>query len=87
MRVLVTGHAGYIGTHTCVALQQKGHEVLVFDNFSNSSPIALDRIKLITNRSIEFIEGDIRDQTLLLKGMREFAPEAVMHFAGLKAVG
>jgi UDP-glucose 4-epimerase len=87
MRVLVTGGAGYIGTHTCVALLQSNHEVLVIDNLSNSSPVAIDRIKLITNRSIEFIEGDIRNHALLLKTMREFSPEAIIHFAGLKAVG
>jgi len=87
MRVLVTGGAGYIGTHTCVALLQNNHEVLVFDNLSNSSPVAIDRISLITNRSVEFIEGDIRDNALLIKVMREFSPEAVIHFAGLKAVG
>ena len=87
MRVLVTGGAGYIGTHTCVALLQKNHEVLVIDNLSNSSPVAIDRVKLITSQSIGFIEGDIRDQALLLKVMKEFAPEAVIHFAGLKAVG
>jgi len=87
MRILVTGGAGYIGTHTCVALLQSNHEVLVFDNLSNSSPGAIDRIKLITNKSVEFIEGDIRDHALLLQVVREFSPEAVIHFAGLKAVG
>lgn len=87
MRVLVTGGAGYIGTHTCVALLQSNHEVLVIDNLSNSSLVAIDRIKLIANRSFEFIEGDIRDHALLLKIMKKFSPEAVIHFAGLKAVG
>ena len=87
MRVLVTGGMGYIGAHACVALLEKDHEVLILDNLSNSSLVVLDRIKLITSCSIEFIEGDIRDQTPLLKVMREFKPEAVMHFAGLKAVG
>jgi len=86
MRVLVTGGTGYIGAHACVALLQKDHEVLVLDNLSNSSPVVIDRIQLITKRSIEFIEGDIRDQALLLKVMSEFKPEVVMHFAGLKAV-
>jgi len=87
MRVLVTGGAGYIGTHTCVSLLEKNHEVLVFDNLSNSSPVALDRVKLITKKSFEFIEGDIRDQTTLLKVIRDFLPDAVIHFAGLKSVG
>jgi UDP-glucose 4-epimerase len=68
-------------------LLKKNHEVLVFDNFSNSSPVPLDRVKLITNTSIKFVEGDIRDQVLLLEVMREFVPDAVIHFAGLKAVG
>mgnify|MGYP006110453041 CR=1 FL=1 len=69
MRVLVTGGAGYIGTHACVALLENKHEVLVVDNLSNSSSLALDRIKLITNRPIKFIEGDVRDQKLLSKLM------------------
>ena len=86
MRVLVTGGAGYIGSHTCVSLLENKHDVLVFDNLSNSSQIALERVKCITKRSLEFVEGDIRDQATLLKVMRGFAPDAVIHFAGLKAV-
>jgi UDP-glucose 4-epimerase len=87
MRVLVTGGAGYVGTHVCVALLENNHEVLVYDNLSNSSLVALERVKLIANRSVEFIEGDIRDQALLSKVIKEFSPDAVIHFAGLKAVG
>ena len=86
MKILVTGGAGYIGAHTCVELLKKGHEVLVFDNLLNSSSIALDRVKLITNQSLKFIEGDVRDYAVLSRVMKEFVPEAVMHFAGLKAV-
>ena len=86
MRVLVTGGAGYIGTHTCVELLANGHQVLVLDNLSNSSLLALDRVKWITNRPIEFVQGDVRDYALLSNVMKEFVPEVVMHFAGLKAV-
>ena len=86
MRILVTGGAGYIGAHTCVELLETGHEVLVFDNLSNSYSIVLDRLREITNRSIQFVEGDIRDYECLSKAMQEFLPEAVIHFAGLKAV-
>ena len=72
------GGTGYEGTHACVALLANKHEVFVVDNLSNSSSLALDRIKLITNRPIKFIEGDVRNQKLLLKLMKEFAPEAVL---------
>ena len=87
MRVLVTGGAGYIGSHTCVELLDAGHEVFVIDNLCNGHEIALDRVRGITNRDLQFMNADIRDTDALLKAFNTFKPEAVIHFAGLKAVG
>ena len=87
MRVLVTGGAGYIGSHTCVELLKAGHEVFVIDNLSNGHEAALDRIRLITNCELQFMNADIRDTVALDKIFNIFQPEAVIHFAGLKAVG
>ena len=87
MKILVTGGAGYIGTHTCVELQQKGYEVVVIDNFSNSSPKALQRVQQITGKHVEFYEGDVRDAKLLDKIFTDHKIDWVIHFAGLKAVG
>lgn len=86
-RVFVTGGAGYIGTHTVLQLLAEGHDVCVFDNFANSSPVALDRVRQLTNRDLSVIAGDIRDPNGLGKALFDFAPDAVIHFAGLKAVG
>ena len=86
-RVFVTGGAGYIGTHTLVQLLGQRHEVCVFDNYSNSSPVALERVRRLTNSDFMQVEGDIRDEGAMLAAMREFRPDAVIHFAGLKAVG
>ena len=87
MNVLVTGGAGYIGSHTCVELLQKGHEVVVVDNLRNSNPKSLKRVKQITGKSVKFYEGDVRDEALLDRIFRENAIDCVIHFAGLKAVG
>jgi len=87
MRVLVTGGAGYIGSHTCVELLEAGHEVFVVDNLSNGHEAALERVRGITNCELQFINADIRDANALDKIFKNFKPEAVMHFAGLKAVG
>ncbi|MCC5957623.1 MAG: UDP-glucose 4-epimerase GalE [Natronohydrobacter sp.] len=87
MRILVTGGAGYIGSHTLLQLLRKPHEVLVLDNFSNSTPEALKRVKQLANADFEICEGDIQDGTRLDTAFRAFRPEAVIHFAGLKAVG
>ncbi len=87
MRVLVTGGAGYIGSHTLVELLGQGHVALVVDNFSNGSPVALDRVRALTNGAFDVVECDIRDTMRLSATAREFKPEAVIHFAGLKAVG
>lgn len=84
--ILVTGGAGYIGTHTCVQLLEAGHEVVVLDNFSNSKPEALRRVKKITSRTPLLIEGDILDREKLDQALR-YPIKAVVHFAGLKAVG
>ena len=87
MRVLVTGGAGYIGSHTCVELLNAGHEVFVIDNLSNGHEIALERVRNITNCELQFMNADIRDSNALDKVFNNFKPEAVIHFAGLKAVG
>ncbi len=87
MRILVTGGAGYIGSHTLVELLLAGHEAHVVDSFANSSPEALARVRLLTNRGFGFTRADIRDASAMADVARDFAPEAVIHFAGLKAVG
>lgn len=87
MKILVTGGAGYIGTHTCVELLAAGHEVVVVDNLSNSRRQALTRVQALSDRSLTFIEGDIRDQALIEAVLRTHGCTAVVHFAGLKAVG
>jgi len=85
--ILVTGGAGYIGSHTCVELLNAGHELVVFDNFCNSHPEALARVEKITGRKLNVVKGDIRDQGALEEAIRRFNCTAVIHFAGLKAVG
>lgn len=87
MKILVTGGAGYIGTHTDVELLNKGYEVVVLDNLSNSSPVALDRVKQITGKDVVFYQGDVRDRQLVEKIFTEQQIDWVIHFAGLKAVG
>ncbi|MFG6488133.1 UDP-glucose 4-epimerase GalE [Roseateles sp. BYS78W] len=87
MRVLVTGGAGYIGSITTLQLLEAGHEVLVLDNFSNAKPAVLARIAQLAGRAPAFAEGDVRDGALLRRLLAEQGIEAVMHFAGLKAVG
>lgn len=85
--VLVTGGAGYIGSHTVAELIQAGFSPIVLDNLSNSSPISLERVAQITGVSVEFIQGDILDEALLFDIFTRYQPTAVVHFAGLKAVG
>jgi len=87
MRVLVTGGAGYIGSHTCVELLEAGHEVFVVDNLCNGHEAALERVRGITNRELQFTNADIRDANALNNIFNTFKPEAVIHFAGVKAVG
>ncbi len=85
--ILVTGGAGYIGSHTCVELLNAGCEVTVFDNFSNSHPESLARVQRITGKTLRLIRGDCRDRAALVAALRESSAIAVIHFAGLKAVG
>jgi UDP-glucose 4-epimerase len=84
--ILVTGGAGYIGSHTCVALLAAGEPVVVFDNFSNSSPVALERVRQISGKSLNVVEGDVRDQDAIEKVLAQYSCKAVVHFAGLKSV-
>ena len=84
--ILVTGGAGYIGSHACVALLAAGEEVVVFDNFSNSNPLSLERVREISGKSLAVVEGDVRDQGALETVLAEYRCTAVMHFAGLKSV-
>jgi UDP-glucose 4-epimerase len=87
MKILVTGGAGYIGSHTCVELLETGHEVFVVDNLCNGHETALERVRGITNCELQFMNADIRDLNVLDSIFNDFKPEAVIHFAGLKAVG
>ncbi len=86
-RILLTGGAGYIGSHTGVELLHAGHEIVVFDNFSNSHPEVLDRIEQITGKSVNLVRGDIRNQTEIEAAITTHGCQAVIHFACLKAVG
>ncbi|MFC1399536.1 UDP-glucose 4-epimerase GalE [Acinetobacter lactucae] len=86
-KILVTGGAGYIGSHTCVELLQAGHEVIVFDNLSNSSEESLNRVQDIAQKSLTFVHGDIRNADELDRVFQAHTIDAVIHFAGLKAVG
>ncbi len=87
MKILVTGGAGYIGSHTAVELLNSGHEVIVADNLSNSSEKALDRVKEITGKDLTFYNVDLRDKDALQDLFDKEDIDAVIHFAGLKAVG
>lgn len=87
MNVLVTGGAGYIGSHTCVELLEAGHQVIVLDNLYNASEEALNRVREITGKPVKFYKGDIADAPLLEKIFEEDKPDVCIHFAGLKAVG
>ncbi len=85
--ILVTGGAGYIGSHTCVELLNAGHDVTVLDNFCNSQIEALERVQRITGKKPALVEGDIRDSATLVQTLQRSRASAVIHFAGLKAVG
>lgn len=87
MNILLTGGTGYIGSHTAVVLTEAGHRVVLFDNFANSQPAVLDRLARILGEAPAFVQGDIRDTDALEATLRTYAIDAVIHFAGLKAVG
>jgi len=85
--VLVTGGAGYIGSHTCVELSEAGYDFVVYDNLSNSSQEALKRVEKIIGKKVPFVYGDIRDKKTLRELFSRYSIDSVIHFAGLKAVG
>ena len=87
MAILVTGGAGYIGSHTCVQMLAAGHHVVVVDNLSNSSPESLNRVAQISGKTFPFIQADIRDKAAMREIFKAHTITAVVHFAGLKAVG
>ena len=87
MAILVTGGAGYIGSHTCIEMLNAGYEVVVIDNLDNSNQESLARVEKITGKSVKFYKDDVRDKDALRKIFKENKIEAVIHFAGLKAVG
>lgn len=85
LKILVCGGAGYIGSHTCVALGQLGHEVVVFDNLSNSTPVAINRIGELVGHPVAFIQGDVRERSELAPALAD-GVDCVIHFAALKSV-
>ncbi len=87
MTILITGGAGYIGSHTVLALLERGADVVVIDNLCNSSPESLRQVEKLTGKSVKFYQGDILDLNLLNKIFQENKIDTVIHFAGLKAVG
>jgi len=86
LNILLTGGTGYIGSHTAVALVGAGFKVVLFDNLSNSRCDVVGKLESITNQTIPFVEGDVRDTSLLAKSIKDFKIDTVIHFAGLKAV-
>ena len=87
MVILLTGGAGYIGSHTALALIESNHEVIIIDNFCNSQKSVINSLNKILNKTLTCIEGDIRDTSLVARTIKKYKVDAVMHFAGLKAVG
>ena len=87
MKILVTGGTGFIGSHTVVELLNQNYEVVVIDNFSNSKPDVIEKIKEITNKDFSFYQGDVCDKLLLKEIFKDNKIDAVIHFAGYKAVG
>lgn len=87
MKILVTGGTGYIGSHTCVSLIESGYDIVIIDNLSNSKREVVDMIEKITSKKVTFYEGDVRDKDLLNKIFDEHKIDAIIHFAGYKAVG
>ena len=87
VKILLTGGTGYIASHAAVVLMQMGHQVVLYDNLSNSSDGVLTKLTQITNTHIPFLKGDVRDTSLLRSTLSKHKIDAVIHFAGLKAVG
>ncbi len=87
MNILLTGGAGYIGSHAAVVLTEAGHQVVILDNFFNSQRSVLERLATILGKEVPCVEGDVRDTALVKKVLQDYKVDAVMHFAGLKAVG
>ena len=87
MNILITGGAGYIGSHACVSLAKAGHELVILDNLCNSGADVIDRLATLCGSRPAFVRGDIRDATILDRLFADHPISAVMHFAGLKAVG
>ena len=87
MRILLTGGTGFIGSHTAALLLEAGHDVVLYDNLSNSRAEVVDRLERITGRRPVLVVGDIRDEEAMRRALNEHRIEAVIHFAGLKAVG
>ena len=87
MNILLTGGAGYIGSHTAVVLSEVGHEVVLLDNFCNSRKSVLERLQKILGKVVPCVEGDVRDTKLVTRVLQDNKIDAVIHFAGLKAVG
>lgn len=87
MKILLTGGAGFIGSHTCVELLEAGHDVVVVDNFVNSQPEAIHRVEEITGKQVAFVDADVADKQAMTKLFDQHHFDAVIHFAGLKAVG
>ena len=87
MKTLLTGGAGYIGSHTAVAMLEAGHEVAVVDNYYNSSPEAIRRVEKITGKSVKLYEADVADKEAMREILKAEMPDCIIHFAGLKAVG
>ena len=86
MVIMVTGGAGYVGSHTCIELIRAGYSVLIFDDFSNSSPEVVNRIERIAGMAPSVVRGDVRDLDQLTATLKSFRCEAVLHFAGLKSI-
>ncbi|WP_303685001.1 SDR family NAD(P)-dependent oxidoreductase, partial [Anaerovibrio lipolyticus] len=87
MKILLAGGAGYIGSHTALSLLNNGHEVVVVDNYDNSSPESIKRVEQLTGKSVALYEADVKDKVRVLKIMQKEQPDCIIHFAGLKAVG
>ncbi len=87
MKTLLTGGAGYIGSHTAAAMLEAGHEVTVVDNYANSSPEAIARVEKITGKKVALYEADVADKERMMEILRAERPDCIIHFAGLKAVG